>query len=194
MAEAVCTYEPFIQGDLDGLCGIYSCVNAFNNLAGVDLSGDELRGIFKTALLYLNHKTRDGAVKAITEGINGETLQELLPYLAERLSMKTKYTFQVRTLLDNVPSLADVWDSLDACIAAGGVAIVAVAGDKNHWTCVTRVTPKRLWCCDSDGLQWLNRSQCTLGEMRSKRINELNPYDIFGVFLSGCTHDRKKAA
>lgn len=181
MATAVYNFEPFVQGDLDGLCGLYASVNGFNNVRGVDLSPDDLQGTFKSGLQYLDKVNKGGAIRAITTGINGVTLQKLLPFLADRLSRTTEYAFRVESMRNRISTLKGTWETLEAYTSRGSVIVMAVSGDKCHWTCVTHVTPRRLWCCDSDGLQWLNQSQCTLQEMHGRRINELNPYDMFAI-------------
>lgn len=141
------------------------------------MSTDDLHNIFQVGLKYIEKTTKGGAYKAITEGITGKTMSGMLSFLAEAVTNNTPYSFSVHSLRDDITNLKGFWEAAEACTECGGAIIMAVAGDKSHWTCVKRVTKNRLWCCDSDGLQWLNRKQCTMREMHNRRINELKAPD-----------------
>ena len=66
--------KPYEQGALDGLCAVYSIVNATRIVAGI--GEEEARDLFKEIILYLERTNDLG--KILTEGIGLKTIGGIL--------------------------------------------------------------------------------------------------------------------
>jgi hypothetical protein len=75
--------KPYEQGALDGLCAVYSIVNATRIVSGID--EEDSRDLFKEIILYLE-RTNDLA-KILTEGIGLKTIGGIfVDVVGERIS------------------------------------------------------------------------------------------------------------
>jgi hypothetical protein len=161
---------PFLQGDLDGLCGLYAIVNACRYLYGSSLTESVGRELFDVLVRDLaTHERRP--LNTIAGGIRPRTLQRLIPtaqaFLYDRFSICIKAERLVR--LPRPPrTLSAAWRTLTDRFASGSIAILSLMGAKDHWTVAISITPTRLVLLDSDGVADPRRSCATVGRARNR--------------------------
>lgn len=157
--------RPFEQGELDGLCGIYSVINSLNwalhslrashrgtrRQAG-QLIEEERIGLFASAVRILPH--RRYGLCPVVDGISGaelaRVLKESVAWLQDRrgLQLSIRRPFYRRTRVTTRRLRLVLTEHL---AKPGTAAIIGVEPPWEHWTVVVRVTAKRLALLDSSG-------------------------------------------
>ncbi|MCT6519174.1 hypothetical protein GY03_18005 [Proteus vulgaris] len=145
---------PAKQGHLDGLCGIYSIVNALNWLYGNNI---RRRSLFRYLLeQYHQHWS---VLECITDGIC-EIEMDYLLNTARRYNTKTKainisMPFRYRRSLSSYRILQSCQQFLEA--PTGKQAIILC--DQHHWSVITQVTDTQVRYFDSCELQMIPRDK-----------------------------------
>lgn len=136
------------QGDLDGLCGIYSLINAINRLYG-PLRTKHTKGLLEELIYTLDSKW--GVQDAILYGINGFQLSSLInEILKPRYQITCKKPFHSRPDADtNI-----VWKKIREWTENGGVVIL---GTEEHWTVIERASDSCLFLVDSCRMRILHK-------------------------------------
>ena len=170
--------RPYQQGDLDGLCGVYSVVNAVRALCR-ELDQEGAEWLFAHLMQSLSEDGVDVSV-AVTGGIGRVELSRLIraaiAYIAEELEIKltAKRLPQALRLTTNLGTL---WQAFDAALSPTCVAIIGIAGIHSHWTIAVNVTSKQVRLYDSGRIAVLRRGRCTVG----KAVNQhgIPPKHVF---------------
>src|SRR5215204_1161541 len=139
---------PFQQGDLDGLCGIYSVINAIR-LATEDETRDlpdaALQELFFTLLLEADAVV--GRVEAVGLGIDPQPLfrvaQAAVRHMADEHGLQLTVTHALRrgeprtfdTILRRLTELSQQPRS---------AVLICLTGQLDHWTVLRRVTGQSL--------------------------------------------------
>lgn len=169
--------KPYEQGALDGLCAVYSIVNATRLVSGI---GDEdAKELFKEIVRYL--ETRKDLGKILIEGIDlltiGGILGEVVGDKIKNRSMPFK---------QNPETPLDVfWTEMMSFINGGGkrAILIGVGGPMwDHWSIVESITEKQIRFFDSYKLKRLNRNRCGTTRSTSSRPHLLHPTHTY--FLS----------
>jgi hypothetical protein len=169
--------KPYFQGALDGLCAIYSIVNAARIVAGIN--EEESRDLFKRTIVHLE-KTNDLSV-VLTEGIGlkeiGGILRDVVGDKILNRSMPFKH--HPDTPLDvfwqAMKAFLEESDKRSILIGLGGPVW-------DHWTIVHSITSKQIRFFDSHRLRRLDRNRCTTTKVTSSRPHMLCPTHTY--FLS----------
>jgi hypothetical protein len=135
---------PFKQGDLDGLCGVYSIANALDYL---DIENGE--DVFEHIIKYMQRKfifIRE----YIIDGLKDSTVNRLLQ------EAKTVFNFKFSRHEGN--NIVTTWNMLTDSIDDNTCAIIELGGRHEHWTVVKSITDKRINLIDSGGLQHIDRN------------------------------------
>ena len=160
---------PFQQGELDGLCGIYSVINAARLVIGRSITEDKCEELFVKCFAVLEKKKKISHI--ITNGI---TINEIACLLRDVIEKE----FPVRRTKpfhssSNI-TLADYWSKIQEFFSTSDkrrAVILSVETEEwEHWSVVRSTTNKRLALFDSDDSQIINRKRCTL-----KRITKVEP-------------------
>jgi hypothetical protein len=148
--------KPLNQGDLDGLCGLYSIVNAVDHVLRI---GDAehnrlLSDLFSNLCKSLGKKLP----VVITEGLTTKELSELLE-VATKWAVRKKVGFlnvempykkagpiAPRTL---VRDLGDMLESAEGAMITG----VLAPPSPYHWTVITAASDEQLTLHDSGGFE-----------------------------------------
>ena len=169
--------KPYFQGALDGLCAIYSIVNAARIINGIDEEGS--RELFKQTIVYLE-RTGDLSV-ALTEGIGlqkiGGILRDVVGNKIRTRAMPFKH--RPETPLD------EFWQAMMRFLKEHkrGAILMALSGPYwDHWTIVHSISAKQIRFFDSHKLRRLDRSRCTTTEANASRPHVLCPTHTY--FLS----------
>ncbi len=164
----------FRQGDLDGLCGVYSIVNAARVVAR--LGPDESAQLFERLVRQV------GTAARVTNGLGRGLMDELLRQVAADVLTCHKPFRRVR----QVP-LQLFWSEASGFLAqppgrARAVILCLDTPGWSHWTTVVAVTERQARLVDSDGRKALDRRRCTTGRMTAARPYAIRP--TYTYFLS----------
>ena len=141
--------EPFRQGHLDGLCGLYAIVNALDLLrdGGLAHNEDEALRIMRA----LVEAVPERFPKAIWDGTKVQHIRRML--VAANLLARKRYKFGVDWsepfLRRDFASPADYHAALRLELGEGDVAIIGLAPPWDHWTLVRRVVDDGFETVDS---------------------------------------------
>ncbi len=169
--------KPYFQGALDGLCAIYSIVNAARIIGGIH--EEESKALFKQIIIHLE-KTSDLS-QVLTEGIGlskiGGILRDIVGDTIKHRNMPFKH--QPRIPLD------EFWIAMTEFLNQGKkrAILIGLGGTAwDHWTVVHSITERQIRFFDSHKLRRLDRNRCTTTRGTSSRPHVLCPTHTY--FLS----------
>ena len=172
--------RPYQQGDLDGLCGVYSAVNAVRVLCPeVDATtAEHLFDVLMQRLL----RTVGNPSTAVTWGIGrlmlAGLIDEAIEYMLDDFDIRLKAR-RLPKALRHSANRDQLWQALETQISPSCVAIIGLAGKHSHWTVAAQVTPLRIRLFDSGKLQALPRARCTVG--RTTKRHQIAPTHVLLV-------------
>ncbi len=169
--------KPYEQGGLDGLCAIYSIVNAARIVSSI--SDAEAKVLFRRILEYLE-QTHDLS-KTLAEGIGLVTIGGIFREVTETLIPYRSMPFKN---FPNTP-LDEFWTEMTRFLEAEGerAILIGLGGPMwDHWSIVHEVTTRQIRFFDSHKLCRLNRNRCTTTRSTSRRPHVLCPTHTY--FLS----------
>lgn len=148
------------QGDLDGLCGMYSVYNAIRTL--FDLQPGVLDEIVKEAM----NQFKPESFKAFFyDGMNDPQLESLIKrvrkLLKERdltLVVKKEQSMKCDAMLNKMKTLGEQ----ENC-----VFIIGISGRCLHWTCVEKASVDCMMLVDSGGMKQLRQSSFKVSDDES---------------------------
>ena len=186
---------PLVQGELDGLCGLYSIINSLIwGIYGLQVSGHRPRyqskpfgerEIEKLFLSLMTRVNRKHGIHPVVHGISSLELARLLRYSAIWLSAKRdlELTFTRPFYRRPRATIKQVCQVLsDHQSGAGTAAIIGLEWPWRHWTVVIGVTATRLALLDSSGDPYLSLRRRPRNSERQRRL--LRPSEIFLLKLS----------
>lgn len=170
---------PYIQGYLDGLCGVYSLINAMRIV--LNLSPEKSAELFKRIIKCMEQRRKISSF--VVNGLCPVDVQYALktviepqypitwkrPYLRRRNLQISRYWRELREFFSEDDHRA---------------VIMTIHVEKyNHWSVVQGVTEKQLRFFDSAALaKRVNRSRCAIRRSTAKRPYAFEPGTMF--FLS----------
>ncbi len=144
---------PYQQGKLDGLCGVYSMINATRIINHFNYA--YCQDIFAEIIAFLALEC--SLSKITTQGINFSMIGQIITQIRSLNLSKERPVFE-----EKEPTLADFWSSMAHHLAQPSRAILLGMGNVyDHWTVVHRITEKRIMLFDSGHLKYLNKCVCT---------------------------------
>lgn len=175
-----------VQGDLDGLCGFYSIVNAIDCLTG--LSHTQRKDLFVTLLQSFKSisKSRDPILHAMSYGITMNQLLALVRVAQEwvKPSHSIEYSrFDCPARVDSLFKAISDTLSDSQC-----VFIVGINGKCDHWTVVYEASERQLRLLDSGSLRVLNRANAYVSRTVSqtpKKTTCLHPSEVILIKSRG---------
>ena len=169
--------RPYLQGALDGLCAIYSIVNATRIVAGIDES--EARELFHRIIAYLD-RTRNLS-NVLISGIGLVTIGGILRNVVGRRIPTRSMPFKH----DPEVSLDAFWTEILKFLTEGNrrAVLIGLGGPVwDHWSVVHSITDRQIRFFDSHRLKRLNRTRCTTTRSTTARPHVLCPTHTY--FLS----------
>lgn len=157
---------PFRQGELDGLCGIYSVINAVRLVLGPRshlLKPSQWQDLF-VALLESVDRTM-GAAQAASNGIETRALRYLLRAACLHLATEHHLPLRAAPLLSQAdrPTFVELLPRISGTVNQPGQAIVlSVFGALDHWTVVQRVSRSWMVLFDSSGHHRIAVKNCRM--------------------------------
>jgi hypothetical protein len=167
------------QGALDGLCGLYSVINATEYLCssnGVKLKTEDTQKLFRALCDLLSEEGRLQDV--LVDGMRFRNLGRLIDTASSYLEEHKSCALTRKTAFAQEPkSLSEFWNKIAQHIEKNneGSVILLIGGKYNHWTCVKKISDKQIFLYDSADLSHFRRKNCTIGAKRKGRVNILYP-------------------
>ena len=153
---------PLVQGELDGLCGLYSIINSLIwGLYSLQISGHRPRhqcsplSERETEQLFLSlltRLTRKHGVRPFVHGMSSLELARLLRHAGARLRAHRGLELTVIRPFYQRPraTVRQVCRVLaNHLVNPGSATIIGLEWPMRHWTVVSGVTPTRLYLLDS---------------------------------------------
>lgn len=161
--------QPLRQGDLDGLCGVYSTINAIRVLCP-ELSSTAADWLFSHLMHALPGLGAEPEV-AVTNGIERRLLARLIRCAINYMTDEYEIGLTVSRLPKNLRQSTDLqqfWVWLRDRISPTSVAILGLGGRHDHWTVAVDVTAQQIKLFDSGEIKVLKRHNCTVGRAASR--------------------------
>ena len=160
--------EPFRQGELDSLCGIYAVLNALTALCP-DFDGELGAVIFRKMVKVLG-TTADRPLAALHVGMSQDLVQAMLDVGCREVERVLDVKIRSRPFptFDEHPTLGALWSCLQGELSHKQVAILGVSGADEHWTVAYAVTDKVIRLVDSQNWSVLRRGRCTTKPARTR--------------------------
>lgn len=155
---------PYNQGRLDGLCGLYSALNAIQLALPPDgaLANAQATRLFQKGVGYIARKCSLQSV--LTKGMSTKRWRKLLRFLA-RHADGAKYSLLIeyppRT---DEPTVEALFEWIEASLLTGKPVLICLENRLNHFSVVAGLDDRRLHFFDSHGLRYVFRSSCGIGE------------------------------
>lgn len=161
--------QPFEQGALDSLCGIYSIVNAERMVNNTSEKSSE--ALFAEIVGYLDEKEMLGTI--LTKGMRLKLIKEIMSdVVGKRLPL-------VETPFAGVanPELDEFWTEMVSFLSGGEkrAILLGLAGVHDHWTVIHKITDQQIELLDSGGIVHLKRANCTTAGQKGGRYHILCP-------------------
>ena len=141
--------EPYQQGHLDNLCGLYALINA-SCLADRSISHDECIDVFFEAIIWLNGKYKNCLAKGLD--------YSCLCSLHTNIFQKQWPTISLhRPFWKNKPrNPKEYWSRMkeEASRPDQGM-FIGIGGEMDHWSVVRKITDTRIYLFDSYGRHYL---------------------------------------
>lgn len=169
-----------IQGNLDGLCGVYAVVNSVRNLSPKRLKSVEEKELFRQLIAKLGEEGR--LEDALCHGMTVQPLGRLIDCATEFLEINWGCTISRRLAFGQAPeSLQEFWGKISAHVDdhGPGSVILGLGGKYDHWTCIAKASETALTLIDSDGIRRLHRKHCTISAAQRSRHHELWPTQTY---------------
>ncbi|TPK87050.1 hypothetical protein FJ936_06800 [Mesorhizobium sp. B2-4-13] len=156
--------EPFNQGDLDSLCGVYCVMNAVRFLYP-ELGLRKSIGLFQVLSESLT-TNRVTAHETVGLGIEIPTVHALVKAAGKYLREVLEVSIIAATLTSKIRRFDDLWTALGEGLGDNQVAIIGLSGRHDHWTVAYRMTARTIRLFDSDSMKVLQRARCSLRDPR----------------------------
>lgn len=159
--------RPVEQGDIDGLCAIYSTLNACKLMLGQSEKQDE------KLLQTLCKGVADLFPRIVWEGAGVPALYRLFRIADEWARKKHKTRLHWRAPLMRVKfESAEAYfqrlrADLDACGEGKAVWLVGLGDPWHHWTVIERISGRRVYFFDSWGMKHYRFDSFTLDKTKA---------------------------
>ena len=179
--------NPYRQGRLDGLCGVYALITALRLLCP-RLDENACERAF-CALIRARARQASSPLAVISGGLSRRELLRLIGSWQRFAAKEFGVTLTVNRLKVPEPSLRGIWRGLCLSLDGTSVAIIGLDGIERHWTVAYAATERTLRVANSSGLRVIFRSQCTVG--RTSLRYQLRPSEVL-VVRRARTRQRKQ--
>ena len=176
--------KPAVQGDYDGLCGLYCLINAVRLVLAPhrELKHEEVRTLFAAGVGFLTSRG------ALPNAVHSCVTERDWPKLAARIVEVTEAIagrpiHLDRPLLPARETCQAALSRLDGLIASSKAACVFLRGRTRHYTVISGYTPASLMLFDSFGYRRVLRSSCGTRK-GDRRRHRLHLRAIFTVSVS----------
>lgn len=149
--------KPLLQGDLDGLCGLYALINA-SRMAMPTLPKKKCQKVFYDSLRWL--RARRGMPAMLCQGITHDILVRLYNNVFQQHwpNISKKHPFWGKARPQNRDDFFQRMKE-EASRPNQGV-FISIGGTHDHWSVIREISDDRIYLFDSSGLKYLPRERC----------------------------------
>jgi len=185
---------PIRQGSIDGLCGVYSVMNATETVIGkfhydrkLKRKASQRRILYKNLIGYLaKHDLLEEVLICGFNDIDAKGGFIDIAIKSVKKYQKRKLRKQIAFDIDDV-TLDQYWQKQPNTLSQPDSAvIISISGRIKHWTCVRKITPQALILSDSSGIRRIAKGQCSIAEGSGDRYI-LWPTVTYLLSVVGCT-------
>ncbi|MFI5015436.1 MAG: hypothetical protein ACHQAY_24130 [Hyphomicrobiales bacterium] len=180
---------PYLQGQIDGLCGLYAIVNAFQCLFPGTFTDDDAWEL----MVKLCEAIAPRFPAVIWKGAGVEDTVMLFKaaqdYARQAKHLKGEIAVTRPFAKRKVERVQDFWTEIGAWLDEGvrsdkkRVAFVGIGHPDNHWTVVTRKSERSVTFFDSWELKRLSLRQFTISGEVAKTNGGMHKLDTRQTFL-----------
>jgi len=170
--------KPYLQGQLDGYCGVYSMVNAVHYLCG-PLSTTQAETLLLKLMRYLEPK--QSAFRRLTNGTMFKEIVLALDHIITRQYpiKKTKPYNRNKNICIDI-----LWCDITNFLSThNGIVLMGMDGKHGHWSLVKKITPRSMLLFDSDRLYRLPKRYCTTDE-EQEALHILQPTHVLFLWAT----------
>jgi hypothetical protein len=176
---SVLKFQPYQQGNVDCLCGIYAMINAVKYLKG-HTTFIAYRKLLVRILKHLETHGKTPLLERIShEGTSMAEIASVLKYV-----ICPKYDIQRAKPYHHNPNttLANFLRHCQGFLEQKkGIILIGIEGAHSHWTLIYEITDTRLLLKDSSNLKYLGKRYCCLPSDNTQKTHIL--YPVFTYFL-----------
>lgn len=169
-----------IQGNLDGLCGVYAVVNSVRNMNPKKLNGDLEKELFRKLIGTLGEEDR--LEDALCNGMTVQPLGRLIDAASSFLQTAYGTRLGRKLAFRKVPEgLQQFWEAIVEHLGehGPGSVLLGLGGKHDHWTCVGTISENTIMLIDSDGIRRILRKHCTIADAKGARHHVLWPTQTY---------------
>jgi len=161
---------PYQQGELSGLCGVYSAINAAR-LLSPELATQRALWIdlYRYAVQWLGEQGR--LRSGLVHGLSYDLWKELQHAIHDELSCKRGISYRMRPLIrrrTRVPG-SDPAAHVRQALQEGRPVLCALAGELDHYTVIAGHTHSRWLLHDSYGYRWVAKRTTAFEHAQGER-------------------------
>ena len=169
--------KPLLQGDRDGLCGLYAIINALRlTLQPVrPLSSHQVRALFESGVRFL--AAEEALITAMCTGISAKRWRRLSKHLhsevskCARVEIVHERPFGRAQVVTETAAVAE----LEQRVGMQQVVLVELGGAYDHYSVISGYSQTSVFLFDSFGYARLSRTSCAIGSAQSPLRHRLDP-------------------
>lgn len=168
--------EPYLQGDFNNTCGIFSILNAYKII--YEANEDSTYFLYEEIVRYFIKKRMWADISL--DGMNFKQMNMVMR------DVGSKYLdYKVSWMSFPTPTLTIFWNSMKSHLRDNkGCVILGISNREEHWTVAEKSTPRGIRLCDSNGWKYLRKHMCTMYKTEWNRYY-LTPAQNFFIFGKG---------
>lgn len=176
---AATALKPLSQGDLSGLCGFYSILNAIQVvLYPQRLTRKQLQDLYLHGVAHLSRTRRLKSI--LGAGMDETTWLRLATALTGHVNDRYGRSLVFKQILTGTArSRGRALHRIRTTISAGNPVLVGLGGALCHYTVLVGFTEQRLQFFDSSGFKWIAAAGVGIGEGSGR------PHRLFADSVSG---------
>lgn len=170
---------PYKQGYLDGLCGLYSAVNAISSI--LELEHEDCRKLFTIGLDHIDSHTN--LKKVILDGMSIKMVTGVLSsYKPQIRDWGWKLT--ISHFATDCYRITDLANHMRRWLTEENQCIiVGLSGRIDHWTCIFKTFNKIIKFIDSADLKQIHIQKITTGKGTREKIYTVSKDEVLGLRL-----------
>ena len=170
---------PYEQGYLDGLCGIYSVINA-TRLVVKDMQEEEAMKLFRKCMRHVEKRKSLGKVS--TGGVNESDIWSILKKVVlVNYAIKVKRPFCKTRDIPTHDFFKELREYFDKDGKRSAI-ICFECRDWDHWTVIRSLTMKQMALFDSSMMKTINTSRCVTNKPTKKKPYLINTKETFFLY------------
>jgi hypothetical protein len=149
--------EPYQQGGLDSLCGLYALINAARILYanGNPVTGQRCKRLFAEGIDFLTAK--QGSRNAAHRGMTVAEQRKLAKALLKSETLAGHPSLHLGPRTKRIGKVGELEMAITSALEGGAVLLVCFHGRISHHSVIIGHTPARVLLFDSSGMTFVNK-------------------------------------